>query len=241
MWVYFIIAFNMGLFSTLHCVGMCGSIITTLMLASSDSHQGDKKKSLTISFAYNIGRILSYSFAGLIIGLFGSGLAEFLASFNANFVLQIIASLVLIGLALNILGVVSFSKHVEGLGMRLWKQIQPVTKSLLPVDSFGKALLFGMVWGWLPCGLVYSALLFSLGSGSAINGMLVMLFFGLGTLPGMLSAGYFSDHLNRYRNHTQLRWMTAIILIFIALGLPISSYYFSDHHSHSEHVSHMHH
>ena len=125
--------------------------------------------------------------------------------------------------------------------MKLWKHIQPVTKYLLPINSFGKALMFGVVWGWLPCGLVYSALLFSLSAGSAINGMLVMLFFGLGTLPAMLSAGYFSDYLNQLRKQQQLRWLTAIILILIALGLPISSYYFSDHNSHSEHTSHMHH
>ena len=127
--------------------------------------------------------------------------------------------------------------------MKLWKHIQPLAKGLLPVDSFGKAFLFGMVWGWLPCGMVYSALLFSLTTGSALNGMLTMFVFGLGTLPAMISAGYFVDYLNQFRQHKQLRWFTAIVLILIAVTLPLSMQLMSghQHQSNDEHSAHMHH
>lgn len=248
MWVYLIVAFNLGLFSSLHCIGMCGGFISTLMLASSGSNKGNKKKILTSSFAYNLGRISSYSIAGLIMGLFGFALVELLSKNYVYLILQIIASLILIGIALNILGIFSLSKHLENIGLKLWRYIQPLGKGLLPVDNFGKAFLFGMVWGWLPCGLVYSALLFSLTTGSAINGMLTMLFFGLGTLPTMISAGYFVDYLNQFRQHKQLKWFTAIVLILIAVTLPFSMKFIPGHQHqsngdasmHAEHIQHQH-
>lgn len=243
MLVNLIIAFNLGLFSSLHCVGMCGGFISNLMLASSDSNNGEKKKILKSSLSYNLGRICSYSIAGLIMGLSGFALVELISKNHVFLILQIFASLILISIALNILGVFSLSRHLEKVGMRFWKHIQPLGKGLLPIDSFGKAFLFGMVWGWLPCGLVYSALLFSLTTGSAFNGMLTMLFFGLGTLPTMISAGYFVDSLNQFRQHKQLKWFTAIVLILIAVTLPLSMQFMSAHqhqtnNAHTEHMSH---
>ncbi len=229
MWVYLIVAFNLGLFSSLHCIGMCGGFISTLMLATSDSNKGEKKKILRSSFAFNSGRITSYSIAGLIMGIFGFALAEAVSKNHVYLVLQIIASLILIGIALSILGVFPFSQRLESIGARLWKHIQPLGKGLLPIDNSGKAFLFGMIWGWLPCGMVYSALLYSLTTGSALNGMLTMFVFGLGTLPAMVSAGYFVDYLNRFRQHKQLRWLTAIVLILIAVTLPLSMKLMSGH------------
>ncbi|MBL1143109.1 MAG: sulfite exporter TauE/SafE family protein [Proteobacteria bacterium] len=229
MLVTLIIAFNLGLFSTLHCIGMCGGFISTMMLASSESNNGEKKNILKSSLFYNLGRIFSYSIAGLVVGLFGFALTELLSSFNVRMVLQFLASIILIGIALNILGVLSLSKYLENSGMKLWRHIQPLTKSLLPVDSFIKAFLLGMIWGWLPCGMVYSALILSVSTGNAINGMLVMLFFGLGTLPAMLSAGYFVDYLNQFRQNKHLRWITAIVLILIAVSLPLSMQFMPVH------------
>ena len=239
MIINLIIAFNLGLFSSLHCIGMCGGFISTLMLAApdnSESGKSDKKKNLKKSFSYNFGRIFSYSIAGLIMGLFGFALAQLLAQYKIYLALQILASLILIGIALNMLGIFQLSKRLESYGMKLWQYIQPLSKRLLPVDNFIKAFLFGMVWGWLPCGMVYSALLFSLTTGSAMHGMLVMLFFGLGTLPAMVSAGYFVDYINQFRQHKQLRWFTALVLILIAITLPFSMRLMpGDHQGHQHH------
>ncbi len=258
MLVNLIIAFNLGLFSTLHCIGMCGGFISTMMLASSASNNGEKKKIFKSSFAYNFGRICSYSIAGLVMGMFGFALADLLSDYKIYLILQLFASAILIGVALNILGLFSFSKHLENIGMKLWRHIQPLTKGLLPVDSFAKAYLLGLVWGWLPCGMVYSALMLSISTGTPVNGMLVMMFFGMGTLPAMLSAGYFVDYLNRFRQNKHLRWVTALALILIAVSLPLSMMYMSGHHhqaqqenseegsltvdtSHTDHSMHIHH
>ena len=243
MLVILIIAFNLGLFSTVHCVGMCGGILTAMMFASPEAEKKDKLKVFNRSLAYNFGRISSYSIAGLLSGFLGLQISGLAQNLNAHLILQSIAALVLIALALNILGLLPFKKITESIGMNVWKYIQPLGKRFYPINSFMRAFLFGMVWGWLPCGLVYSALLLSLSAGNAFDGMLTMLSFGLGTLPGMLTAGYFSDYLNRVKTNRHLRLTTAILMILIAISLPASTIYFSQHHDHatSDTSLHQHH
>ena len=243
MLVTLIIAFNLGLFSTVHCVGMCGGILTAMMLVSPKAEQKAKLKVFKRSLAYNLGRISSYSIAGLIGGLLGAQIVGLSQSLKAHLILQIIAALVLIVLALEILGLLPFRKFTESIGMKVWKIIQPLGKRLYPINSFWNAFLFGMLWGWLPCGLVYSALLLSVSAGAPVDGMITMLFFGLGTLPGMLTAGYFADYLNIVKTNKRLRLVTAIMMILIAVSLPVSTFYFSKHHNHSnsDMSSHQHH
>ncbi len=243
MLVTFIIAFNLGLVSTAHCVGMCGGILTTLMLGSPEDEKKSKLKVFKRSLAYNLGRISSYSMGGLFAGLLGAQFLGLSQNSNAHLILQTLAALVLIGLALNILGFSPLNKITEAIGMTLWKKIQPLGKHLYPINSQWRALLFGMLWGWLPCGLVYSALILSLSTGTALEGMLTMMFFGIGTLPGMLTIGYFSDYLKRLKTNIKFRWVTASLMILIAISLPASTIYFSSHHDHGESSmsSHQHH
>ena len=240
MLVTIIIAFNLGLFSTLHCVGMCGGILTAMIMALPQDVQKNNLKIFYRSLAYNFGRICSYTIAGLISGLLGEQIVGLSQDLNAHLILQSIAALVLTGLALNILGLLPFRKFTESMGMKVWKYIQPLSKHLYPINSFKHAFLFGMLWGWLPCGLVYSALLLSLSAGAPFEGMMTMLFFGLGTLPGMITTGYFADYINRVKTNSQLRLITAITMILIAVSLPASTIYFSKHHAHSSAAIHHH-
>ena len=101
-------------------------------------------------------------------------------------------------------------------------------------------MLFGMLWGWLPCGMVYSALILAMSTGDAVYGMLTMLCFGLGTLPGMVSAGYSSSTLIILRDNQKFRILTALMLIMLAISLPLSALYFSDHHSDQNGHAHHH-
>ena len=243
MLVTFIIAFNLGLVSTAHCVGMCGGILTALMFAVPEDEQRSKFNVFKRSTAYNLGRIGSYSLLGLTAGFLGSQFLGLSQDINAHIILQCLAALVLIGLALNILGFSPINKLTESIGMKLWKIIQPLGKHLYPINSTWRALLFGMLWGWLPCGLVYSAMLLSLSAGTALAGMLTMMFFGLGTLPGMLTIGLFSDYLKRLKTNTKFRWITASLMILIAVSLPASTVYFSKHHDHgaTAAAAHQHH
>lgn len=232
-----LIAFNLGLFSTLHCLGMCGGILSTLMFLSEETKTSQKR--LRLNVGYNIGRIISYSIAGLLVAFFTHLIIINIALANPHLILQLISAVILVGIALNILNVLPFNTYLEKTGSKLWKYIQPLGKHFLPVNSFKRAILFGMLWGWLPCGMVYSALILAMSTGDAIYGMLTMLCFGLGTLPGMVSAGYFSSALIRLRDNQKFRLLTALMLIVLAISLPLSALYFSEHHSdQNEHAHH---
>jgi hypothetical protein len=101
---------------------------------------------------------------------------------------------------------------LEALGKTLWRQIQPLAARLLPLNSMSKAFAYGLCWGYLPCGLVYSALAGSLASGSALQGALWMLAFGLGTLPALLFAGQAAGTLQQWKNKAVVRYSVALIL-----------------------------
>ncbi len=189
--------FLVGLLGAGHCAGMCGGIVAAL------AAQGDGRAAMPLHLAYNLGRILSYALAGALVGAVGGlGLAYGpLASVQVVFYL--LANLMLVALGFYLMGFTGSLAVIEKFGQRLWRRIQPLTTRFLPVRSFRQALPLGMLWGWLPCGLVYSVLANALVSGSATSGALVMLVFGLGTLPNLLLAGIL---LTRFRRFVQNRW-----------------------------------
>ena len=229
------IMFGIGMLGAGHCIGMCGGILTAMMVVSKEDKQPRTLNSFNRSFAYNLGRILSYSFAGILAGLLGASIIGLSQSLNLHLFLQIFACLVLVMLALKMLGLFPFRQSIEALTLLLWQRIQPLGHSLLPINSFWRALVFGMLWGWLPCGLVYSALMLSVSSAEPLHGMLAMFMFGLGTLPAMLGVGYFSEHLGRIKTNYRLRIFSAVLMILIAISLPVSSLYFSEGHDHHAH------
>lgn len=186
-------AFITGLFGSVHCIGMCGGIVGILTMGLPPSIRQSQLKLLPYLLTYNIGRMSSYILAGLLVGWFGSQLEPWLPS-------QVhiwISGLFMIALGLYISGWWQLLTLLEQLGTYLWQRIAPLGQYFLPINSLVRALGFGIVWGWLPCGLVYTALALSLASGSASQGGLVMLAFGLGTVPMLLSIG------------SATRWLTA--------------------------------
>jgi len=110
--------------------------------------------------------------------------------------------------------------RLETLGQVLWKRLRPLTCLLLPLDSPFKLVLAGSLWGWLPCGMVYSMLLTALLSGSAASGAAVMLAFGLGTLPVLLAAGMFGAQLRKVLQRRSVRVASGmVVLLFGVFGL----------------------
>ncbi|HEX5793537.1 MAG TPA: sulfite exporter TauE/SafE family protein, partial [Rheinheimera sp.] len=106
--------------------------------------------------------------------------------------------------------------YLEKLGQTVWRLVQPVAQKLLPLNSAGKAYGYGLCWGALPCGLVYSTLGWSLASGSLLQGALLMFSFGLGTLPAILLTGNAAGMLNKLKNTLLLRYITATVLAIYA-------------------------
>jgi sulfite exporter TauE/SafE len=103
--------------------------------------------------------------------------------------------------------------HVEKLGARWWRRIEPMGRRLLPVRRPRQALLVGALWGWLPCGLVYSVLIWSIATGSATQGALLMLSFGLGTLPNLLLMGLFANRVARTLRAPLVRGLAGSMVI----------------------------
>ena len=203
-------ALILGLLGGGHCLGMCGGLMGALTLAIPPEQRGRR---LQLLLAYNLGRILSYASAGLMLGLAGWAVA----SSPAAMLLRIVAGLLLISMGLYLGGWWSGLTRIEALGRGLWRHIQPVASRLLPVSSLPRALLLGALWGWLPCGLVYSTLLWAASQGDALDSALLMLAFGLGTWPVLLATGMAAERLTALLRRRGVRMAGGLLVILFGL------------------------
>jgi uncharacterized protein len=206
--------FIVGLLGGVHCVGMCGGIVSALSFQKEQPLAGQPLQHL----AYNAGRILTYGIAGGIVGGVGQAGVFFAGRQFAPFH-YLFANLMLIALGLYLMGITRFLAPLERAGGVLWRKIQPLSKRLLPARTIGQAFTVGVVWGWLPCGLVYSALATAMTTGSILGGGYVMLAFGLGTLPNLLLAGLMSARLRAIARLPAVRYVGGMaVLLFGVYG-----------------------
>ena len=208
-------AFLVGLLGGGHCVGMCGGIVGAVSM-----HLPKSKSKIPFLLTYNVGRILSYTLAGAIAGLVGA------SSFFLKHVLPIqnvlsgISCLMLIALGLYLAGIWHGVTYLESAGEAIWKTLQPYSKRYIPVQNCRQALILGGLWGWLPCGLVYSVLIAAIATGSAISGGLLMLAFGLGTLPTLVTMGIAAVRLKTVLQNIWVRRASGLLVLgFGLLGL----------------------
>ena len=203
-------ALVLGLLGGGHCLGMCGGLMGALTLAIPAEQRGRR---LRLLLAYNLGRILSYACAGLLLGVAGWALA----SSPAAMLLRVLAALLLIAMGLYLGGWWSGLVHIERAGRGLWRLVQPLANRLLPVSSVPRALLLGALWGWLPCGLVYSTLLWAASQGNATDSGLLMLAFGLGTWPVLLATGLAAERTRRLLRQRGVRTAGGILVMLFGL------------------------
>lgn len=204
-------ALLVGFFSAGHCFGMCGGIVGAFSANLPLHHRMSPRHRITYILAYNLGRIISYMTAGALIGYSISYFA--VKSSIVLYSLQLFAGLMLIAIGLYLASWLNLIRKTEVIGKFLWPLISPFAQRFVPFKSPLSALPFGLIWGWLPCGLVYSVLTWSAASGSAINGALIMFGFGLGTLPAMISMGYFSQQLKILIKNFWIRIASALIIM----------------------------
>jgi len=246
-----IAVFFAGLLGGVHCLGMCGSIvgILTAQLPKPSPEpspaRGRGADRLTPSgaraaifsgarwpfhLAYNAGRLVSYTVAGALAGAIGQAGLLLRDQVPVQHLLFALSSLMLVALGLYLAGIWSQVRRIEQFGGILWRHIQPLTRGLFPIATPLRAFLLGTLWGWLPCGLVYSVLVTALASGHAQSGALVMLAFGLGTLPNLLAIGLFWESIRNWVQSARVR-MTAGLLVagFGVYGLIKVGYTFYIH------------
>ncbi|MFC0444807.1 sulfite exporter TauE/SafE family protein [Pseudidiomarina halophila] len=198
-------AFLMGLAGAGHCLMMCGGLAGAL----------GAKPALSELIIYNLGRITSYMFAGVVVGLFSQLL---LSSFAPALIgLRFVAAFFLIALGCYFGGWWLGLQKLERIGRPLWRTLAPYATRLRNNNSLVSRFAAGMLWGWLPCGLVYSALSWAALSGSVSSGALYMLAFGLGTLPAMLAFGWFSGALQSILKARGFRQAMGVIMIVYGL------------------------
>lgn len=240
MEIFFLVAFSLGLASTLHCVGMCGGIMGALTFGLPVEVRNDKSRQLVYIATYNFGRITSYTLAGVIAGLISATLVSTLSIENGHLILRALASTVLIAFGLHLAGLFPKMQMLESMGAIVWRRLQPLTKNFFPVRTLWRAFGFGLVWGWLPCGLVYSALLWASSSGDPVSGGIYMFAFGLGTLPGVITSGLMSSTLLKLSRIQNLRYGMAALMIIIGLALFFMPHQHTDHSNSESTQAHMH-
>lgn len=221
--VSFLAAFLVGLLGGVHCVGMCGGIVGALTFGLPESVRNQPTRAMPYLLAYNGARILAYTLAGTLMGGLGYLATSLVALNQAQTVLQVFAGLFMMALGLYLAGWWYGLARVERAGGMLWKRIEPLGRRLMPVRSPAQAFQLGFFWGWLPCGLVYSVLIWAMASGSAAQGALLMLGFGLGTLPNLMLMGVFAAQLGRFLRQKWVRGLAGGLVIafgFYTLSLP---------------------
>ncbi|WP_347331267.1 sulfite exporter TauE/SafE family protein [Marinimicrobium locisalis] len=201
-------ALTLGLFSGAHCIGMCGGIMGALSVAIPAEARGRR---WLLLLGYNLGRVSSYTLLGTLAG----GLAGEFSPLAP--VLRLIAGLLLVAMGLYLANWWRGLVWLEKGGRVFWRYLQPLGRHLMPVTRLPQALMLGALWGWLPCGLVYTALAYALAQGGALAGGGVMLAFGLGTLPAVLAAGAAAHTLTRYLQKPSLRRLLALLIIGFGL------------------------
>lgn len=203
-------ALILGLLGGAHCLGMCGGLMGALTLAIPPERRQQRPLLL---LAYNTGRILSYALAGLLLGLAG----WLLSSGPLAILLRSLAGLLLICMGLYLAGWWSGLTRIEKLGRGLWHHLHPITKRFMPITSPWRALLLGGLWGWLPCGLVYSTLLWAASQGDALHSAALMSAFGLGTLPVLLMTGLAAEQLCKLLRLSSVRVGAGLLVIIFGL------------------------
>ena len=203
-------ALILGLLGGGHCFGMCGGLMGAMTLAIPKEQ---RNRRLRLLVAYNVGRVGSYACAGWVMGLAGWAVANS----PGAMALRVIAALLLIVMGLYLGGWWSGLTRIERLGSGLWRLIQPFASRLLPVSTLPRALLLGALWGWLPCGLVYSALLWSASQGNAVHSALLMVAFGVGTWPVLLATGLAADRTRVLLRNRNVRVAGGVLVIMFGL------------------------
>ena len=207
-------AFFIGLLGGGHCVGMCGGIMSALSLGSDDNNPRSLKN-ISILLGYNLGRIFSYTVIGFLMGWLGWFIGGF--SQDTTVALRFIAAMMLIAMGLYLGGWWTGLTKLEKIGHTVWRRIQPTASAMLPVNSPVKAVAVGAVWGWLPCGLVYSTLIWAAASTNAAQSASLMLAFGLGSLPVLLVTGLLAQQMKALLQSRVFRSAAGALVILFGL------------------------
>jgi sulfite exporter TauE/SafE len=217
-WIEFTLsaAFLAGLGGGAHCAAMCGPLLGATCGARADGN--GRSAWLRHALAYNAGRIASYCTAGALTGALGAaGLALRGGPVAQQLMLAAMsASLMLI--AAYLAGFTAPVRLIERAGAVLWRRMEPLARHFFPADTPARAFGLGLVWGWLPCGMVYAALIAALATADPFHGAALMAAFGLGTLPNLLAISVSFRHISRMAKSRLARAVAATVIAAVGVA-----------------------
>ena len=207
-------AFLIGVFGSGHCLAMCGGIVGALSLPHD---RRPARASPWFPLAYHGGRLTSYALAGALAGLLGAAAMPLFDPATAARIAGLVSGVFLVLLGLYLAGWTTALGFLERAGGLLWRRLEPLGRRYLPIRHGGHAYLAGLIWGWLPCGMVYAVLSLSVSSGDGLSGAARMLAFGLGTVPALWLAGMASRRLAGIPAHSRWRRVAGVLIVLSGL------------------------
>lgn len=232
-WPTIAAGFVAGLLGSAHCLGMCAGI-SGLFAVNAGGKAANA--SLPMALTYNLGRLVSYALLGSVVALFGSALVDVIPKLAAPVRLLTGVIIVLIGLQ------IAFNwrilQPIETMGASIWKRISPLAQRLLPVTSLPRALGLGLLWGLLPCGLVYSMLLIAAATADPVHGAATMVAFGAGTMPAMVMTGIGAIALSRFMGRKRTRLVAGLLIVAVGvltMSMPVSKLFGDAPQGHQHH------
>lgn len=226
-------AVTIGLLASTHCLAMCGGVNAAFGMSTSG------RQPLLVSL-FSLGRVACYGVLGVVIG----GLSQWLGEhyFAAMQVMRVLAGAMLIAIAGYIGGWWLGLRRLEAVGQHLWRRVAPLAQRFVPIRKPQHALLLGALWGFLPCGLIYSTLLWaSLQGGSALHSGLLMVGFGLGTLPAMVGIGLLGQRGKQLLGQRRFRRGASVLLLLFGLWTIAGATLMPHGDAHGSAPSHIHH
>ena len=206
-------ALLLGLAASGHCLLMCGGITAALGMATARDAAGRPRRRLLV--AYQVGRVLSYTLAGLLVGGLLGGLISLLDIETVRRTLRALPAAAMLLAALVVLGWVR--DPGARIGARVWARLAPLGRRLLPVATLPRALGFGALWGWMPCGFVYTVLVLAALQADAARSALTMAAFGLGTAPALLATSFGAGHVAALATRPATRRIGGALLLVSAI------------------------
>ncbi len=215
-------AFVIGLAGGVHCMAMCGGLVTALNLRPVGSPllatPAPRRSELFLrQVFYSFGRVVTYACAGALAGAAGSLGLLYGRVLPVRMVLLVLANALVILLGLYLAGLGTSVLALERAGGALWRGLRRLGVKIAPARTLPGAFGMGVAWGWIPCGLVYGVLATALVAGSAARGAVVMAAFGLGTIPNLLAAGLAAQSLGSLVRRPRVRLAAGLAVILLGV------------------------
>ena len=221
-------AFAAGFLGSAHCLGMCSGISGLFAVGATVA---SFRTQVPLAIAYNVGRVLSYAFLGVAVAALGGAAVGNIPSLAGP--VRLAGGLLIIVIGLQVAFNWRLLAPVERVGAVFWNRLAPQAKGLIPATSIASAAGLGLIWGWLPCGLVYGALLLAATTADPVGGGLAMVAFGLGTMPAMILSGLSAAKVSAFVGRNRIAAGLLIVVLGVAtIVTPLTSMMSKDGHMH---------